>query len=190
MPVAFGRAKPRTGAAWLAAAALLGCGACGDGGDATRAPASSPAGADESGDATGGGVCAGARTLTCTYFDGATGAWSTTPPAQVSLAAACAPGASHGEIDAYVDTRAQYWLDSVGFRATGSAVRVTQLGANDAVGGVTYGCGQGGGPVLTKLFCGQDVGPGALALRFAFTGHWDDGTQWTQECDAQVDVVP
>ncbi len=189
MRARFGRGERRTGAAWLAAAVFsAGSGACGgDPADSTRASAPLSGASAASPD---GGVCAGARTLTCTYFDGATGAWSTTPPQRVSLAETCAPGGSHGEIDAFIDTRGQYWLDSLGFRASGSAVRVSELTSSDAVGGVTYGCGHGGGAVLTKLFCGQDIGSGTLTVRFDFAGHWEDGTPWTRYCDAQIDVAP
>src|SRR5262249_45218485 len=100
-------------------------------------------------------TCASNRSLTCTFFSAALGAWSTEPPASVSLGSACADGGSHGEIDAFVDTRGQYWLDRVGFVATGSAVRTPggMLQASEDAGGATYGCGRGGGRVLTQLLC-------------------------------------
>jgi hypothetical protein len=44
--------------------------------------------------------------------------------------------------------------------------------------------------VLTQLLCGKDVGTGTLGLTFAFAGHWADGTAWSQECHAEVDVTP
>jgi hypothetical protein len=135
-------------------------------------------------------VCASDRTLTCAFFDGSTGSWSTAPPQRVSLADACGPQGSHGEVDALVDTRGQYWLDRVGFAATGTAVRVAEIHASDDAGGATYGCGEGGGAVLTKLLCGKDVGAGRLALAFTFAGRWADGTTWSKECDAEVDVTP
>ncbi len=168
------------GALFPLTAALGGCSS--DATTATEPAAQTPAEA--------GPVCDGARTLTCTFFDGTTRTWSTTPPTAVSMASACGDGGAHGEFDAYVDTTGQYWLDRVGFAATGSAVRVASLGASDQVGGQTYGCGQGGGKVLTQLLCGKDVGPGTLALQFLFAGHWADGTTWTKECDATVEVTP
>jgi hypothetical protein len=135
-------------------------------------------------------VCAEDRTLTCTFFDGSTRTWSTAPPRRVSIAAACAKGGSHGEFDALVDTGGEYWLDRVGFRASGNAVRAGNLGASDDAGGATYGCGQGGGAVLTELLCGKDVGPGSLVLTFAFAGHWADGVAWSKECSAEIEVTP
>jgi hypothetical protein len=135
-------------------------------------------------------ACAEDRTLACAYFDGSASAWSSTPPSRVSLAAACAPSGLHGEIDAFVDSPGQYWLDHLGFEATGSAVRTASLSASDDAGGVTYGCGQGGAKVLTQLLCGHGVGTGTLALRFSFAGHWSDGASWTKECGAVVEVVP
>jgi hypothetical protein len=95
-------------------------------------------------------------------------------------------------VDAYVDTPAQYWLDRIGFRATGSAVRAPRsaLSASTDAGGTTYGCGRGGGKVLTQLLCGADVGEGTLVLRFAFAGRWADGQPWTKECDATIAVLP
>jgi hypothetical protein len=135
-------------------------------------------------------ACAADRTLACKFFDGNTRTWSTAPPRLVSIAAACALGGSHGEIDALVDTGGEYWLDRVGFQATGNAVRAGQLGASDDAGGATYGCGQGGGAVLTKLLCGKEIGLGTLVLTFAFAGHWADGTAWSKECRAEVDVTP
>jgi hypothetical protein len=136
-----------------------------------------------------GSACADARTLTCTFFDGTTGAWSTAPPTEVSLRRACGPSGLHGEIGAFVDTDGQYWLDRIGVRATGTAVRVAPFGASDDAGGATYGCGQGGGKVLTQLLCGEDLGLGTLALVFTFAGRWDDGTAWTKECDVVVEVT-
>jgi hypothetical protein len=135
-------------------------------------------------------ACADARTLTCTFFDGTNGTWSAEAPTGVSMARACGPGGAHGEIDAFVDTQGQYWLDRLGFQATGSAVRVAPLGASDDAGGATYGCGTGGGKVLTQLLCGKDVGTGTLALRFTFAGHWADGTAWSKDCDANIEVTP
>jgi hypothetical protein len=137
-------------------------------------------------------ACAFDRSLTCTFFAAASGTWSTDPPASVSLGSACADGGSHGEIDAFVETRGQYWLDRVGFVATGSAVLTPggTLQATDDAGGATYGCGHGGGRVLTQLFCGQDVGTGTLTLRFAFAGRWADGSRWSKECTAALIVVP
>jgi hypothetical protein len=148
--------------------------ACGSGAPATEAT---------------GASCADVRTLTCAFFDGTTRAWSTAPPTEVSLVHTCGPSGSHGEIDAFVDTQGQYWLDRLGFQATGSAVHSAPLGASDDAGGATYGCGRGGGKVLTQLFCGRDVGPGTLALRFTFAGHWADGSAWSKECDAEVAVT-
>ncbi len=93
-------------------------------------------------------------------------------------------------MDAYVRTQGQYWLDHLGFTATGSAMRTAALSASDPAGGQTYGCGQGGGKVLTQLLCGKDVGPGTLELQFQFGGHWADGTTWMKECTATVEVEP
>jgi hypothetical protein len=171
------RARLR-GAIWAAAACSCAAG-CG----------SVPQAAEQTVETTDA-ACAEARTLTCTFFDGMTQTWSTAPPTAVSLEQACGAGGSHGEIDAFVDTRGQYWLDRLGFLATGSAVRGPSLGASDDAGGATYGCGRGGGKVLTQLFCGKDVGPGTLALRFTFAGRWADGTAWSKECNAEVAVGP
>jgi hypothetical protein len=126
----------------------------------------------------------------CAYFDGTARAWSYDPPTRVSLNDACAPSGLHGELDAYVETSGQYWLDRLGFEAIGNAVRAASITASDDAGGTTYGCGQGGGKVLTQLLCGDDVGTGTLALRFRFAGHWVDGAAWTKDCEARVEVVP
>jgi hypothetical protein len=136
------------------------------------------------------GACEGPRALTCAFFDGTEGAWSYDPPSRVSLATACAPAGLRGEIDALVETPGQYWLDRIGFQASGSAVRTAAISASDDAGGTTYGCGQGGGRILTQLLCGTTVGLGTLALRFDFAGRWADGTPWTKECDARVEVSP
>jgi hypothetical protein len=186
---------PQCASAWLSAsgrfARACAC-ACAStspaGSDPGPAPSAGPAPADASaGDAA---ACVGPRTLTCVYFDGTTRSWSTEPPTVVSIGAACGPGGSHGEIDAYVTTASQYWLDRIGFSASGSAVRIESLGASDDAGGQTYGCDAGGGKVFTQLLCGRDVGPGTLALRFEFAGRWSDGTAWTRECDSTVQVLP
>lgn len=156
---------------------LLGLAACGGG--SGSAGQTQPAAA-----------CDDTRAISCSYFDVAAGDWSPTPPSSISLASACAPEGANGEIDAFVTASSSYHLDSVGFAATGTAVRTGSLVAADDAGGTAYACGEPGAPVLTQLFCGKDVGTGTLALRFTFTGHWEDGTPWTQRCDATVDVVP
>jgi hypothetical protein len=135
-------------------------------------------------------ACDDSRTVACSYFDVAAGAWTPTPPSSVSLASACAPGGADGEIDAYVTTSSSYRLDRVGFVASGTAVRAGTLGASDDAGGTEYTCGQPGARILTQLFCGKDVGAGTLALRFTFAGRWSDGTAWTHQCDASVNVLP
>ncbi|HEX8792584.1 MAG TPA: hypothetical protein VF765_16665 [Polyangiaceae bacterium] len=135
-------------------------------------------------------VCDDTRAIDCKYFDVAAGAWSATPPSSVSLASACAPAGAHGEIDAYVTTSSSYRLDRVGFSATGTAVRAGSLAGNDDAGGTAFACGDRGAPVLTQLFCGKDVGTGTLDLRFTFSGRWMDGTPWTHQCDASVNVRP
>jgi hypothetical protein len=135
-------------------------------------------------------ACQDSRALTCAYFDGTARAWSHDPPTRVSLQTACAPAGTHGELDAFVETPGQYWLDRIGFEASGNAVRTPPIAASDDAGGTTYGCGQGGGKVLTQLLCGKDVGMGTLALRFTFAGRWADGAAWTKECSANVEIVP
>src|SRR5579871_6899982 len=90
-----------------------GCGSAASAGQGTSDPAVTP------GD---GGACGGAPTLTCQYFDVSRGGWSTAPPTLMSIQNACAQGGSNGEIDAYLATSGQYWLDRVGFAATGSAL--------------------------------------------------------------------
>jgi hypothetical protein len=120
----------------------------------------------------------------------AAGAWSPTPPSSISLASACAPGGANGEIDAYVTPTSSYLLDRVAFAATGTAVRTGTLASSDDAGGTAYPCGQPAARILTQLFCGKDVGPGTLELRFTFSGRWSDGTSWTQQCDATLDVRP
>ncbi len=135
-------------------------------------------------------ACDDTRAIACSYFDVAAGAWSETPPSSISLAAACAPAGANGEIDAHVTTSSSYQLDRVGFSATGSAVRTGSLAAMDDAGGATFACGDRGAPVLTQLFCGKDVGTGTLDLRFTFSGRWMDGTPWTHQCDASLNVRP
>ena len=135
-------------------------------------------------------ACDETRAVTCSYFDVAARGWSPTPPSSISLASACAPGGANGEIAAYVTTSSSYRLDRVGFAATGTAVRTGSLASLDDAGGTAYACGEPGAPVLTQLFCGTDVGTGTLALRFTFAGRWEDGTPWTQQCDASLAVVP
>jgi hypothetical protein len=120
----------------------------------------------------------------------AAGAWSPTPPTSISLASACAPGGADGEIDAYVTPSSSYRLDRVGFVASGTAVRTGTLAASDDAGGTSYACGQPAPRIITQLFCGKDMGAGTLELRFTFSGRWSDGTPWTQQCDARVDVQP
>ena len=139
----------------------------------------------------GATACDDGRALSCSYFDVAAGAWSTTPPSSISLASACTPAGANGEIDACVTASSSYRLDRVGFAATGSAVRSGGwLAASDEAGGTAFACGEPGAPVLTQLFCGKDMGTGTLELRFTFAGRWDDGTPWTRQCDATVAVVP
>lgn len=135
-------------------------------------------------------ACDDTRAITCSYFDVAAGAWSATPPSSISLAKACAPAGANGEIDAYVTTSSSYQLDRVGFAATGSAVRPSTLTASDDAGGGTYACGQPSARVLTQLLCGKDIGTGTLDLRFTFSGRWMDGTPWTHQCDASLNVMP
>jgi len=122
------------------------------------------------------------------FFDGTTHAWSADPPTDVSLAAVCGPGGSHGEVDAYVGSTTEYWLDRVGFQASGSALRVAPLDVSDDAQGTAFACGDGG-KVLTQLFCGKDVGTGTLALTFRFDGHWADGSPWSKECPANLAVL-
>lgn len=135
-------------------------------------------------------TCDDTRAVDCSYFDVGAGAWSAAPPSSISIASACAPGGADGEIDAYVTTSSSYQLDHVAFSATGSAVRAGSLDSSDDAGGTQFACGQPGARILTQLFCGKDVGTGTLDLRFTFSGHWADGTTWTHECNATVDVVP
>lgn len=137
-----------------------------------------------------GTTCEDTRAISCNYFDVAAGAWSSTPPSSISLASACAPAGANGEIDAYVTTTSSYRLDRVGFAATGSAVRAGSLVSDDDAGGTPYACGEPGARILTQLFCGEDVGPGTLDLSFTFTGRWSDGTPWTHQCDASLNVRP
>jgi hypothetical protein len=135
-------------------------------------------------------ACDDTRAISCSYFDVAAGTWSETPPSSISLASACAPAGANGEIDAYVTTSSSYRLDRVGFAATGSAVRTGSLAASDDAGGTAFACGDRGAPVLTQLFCGKDVGMGTLDLHFTFAGRWMDGTPWTHQCDATLNVRP
>jgi len=135
-------------------------------------------------------VCDDTRATSCSYFDVAAGAWSPAPPSSISLASACAPDGANGEIDAYVIPSSSYRLDRVAFAATGTAVHTSTLGASDDAGGTAYACGQPTARILTQLFCGKDLGPGTLELRFTFAGRWSDGTAWTQQCDATLDVRP
>jgi hypothetical protein len=134
-------------------------------------------------------VCDDTRTIACSYFDVAAGTWSPTPPSSISLASACAPAGANGEIDAYVTPSSSYRLDRVAFAASGTAVRTGTLGASDDAGGTPYACGQPAARILTQLFCGRDVGPGTLELRFTYSGRWSDGTPWTHQCDASMNVL-
>jgi hypothetical protein len=151
--------------------------ACGGGGASSGAPPSATA-------------CDDTRAITCSYFDMAAGAWTPTPPSSISLASACAPGGANGEIDAYVTPTSSYQLDRVAFAASGTAVRAGTLASSDDAGGTVYACGQPAARILTQLFCGKDVSTGTLALRFTFSGRWSDGTRWTHQCDATLDVRP
>jgi hypothetical protein len=171
----------------FAIAGLLAAG-CGSGEAVTTSSEPYPPAAPDNVDS----ACTGERTLSCAFFDGTTQAWSVRAPTQVSLAAACAAGADHGELAAYVTTPAQYWLDRVGFEASGTAVRANTgtLRASDDAGGTTYGCGLGGGKVLTQLLCGSDVGAGTLTLAFHFAGRWSDGSTWMKDCTDEVQVLP
>ena len=135
-------------------------------------------------------ACDDTRAISCSYFDVAAGAWSPTPPSSISLVSACAPGGADGEIDAYVTPSSSYRLDRVAFTASGTAVRTGTLSASDDAGGTSYACGQPAARILTQLFCGKDVGPGTLDLRFTFSGRWNDGSAWTQPCDVTVAVTP
>ncbi len=160
---------------------LLAVGACGSGGSGGSSAQPQPvtAACDDT-----------RRAISCSYFDVAAGAWSATPPSSISLASACTAAGADGEIDAYVVTSSSYLLDRVGFSATGTAVRTGSLAASDDAGGTPFACGEPGARVLTQLFCGKDLGPGTLDLRFTFAGRWSDGTPWTQQCDATLAVMP
>lgn len=160
---------------------LLASGACGSSGSGGASSAQPQAVAT---------ACDDTRAITCSYFDVAAGAWSATPPASISLASACTAAGANGEIDAYVVTSSSYLLDRVGFSARGTAVRTGSLTASDDAGGTSFACGEPGARVLTQLFCGKDLGPGTLDLRFTFAGRWTDGTPWTQQCDASLAVTP
>jgi hypothetical protein len=137
-------------------------------------------------------ACDDTRAISCNYFDVASGAWSPKAPSSMSLASACAPGGANGEIDAYAIPSSSYRLDRVAFVASGSAVRTGTgtLDASDDAGGTAYACGEPGARILTQLFCGRDVSTGTLTLRFTFDGRWGDGTPWTHQCDATLDVSP
>jgi hypothetical protein len=175
------------GSRWWAVWALgFGVGCSAGNGTGTEAEA----GSGEPPDGAVTGACNGERTLVCSYFDGASGRWSGSAPARLSMARSCTPSGGHGEIDAFVETASQYWLDQVGFHAGGSAVRIAPFGTSADAGGTTYGCGQGGGKVFTHLLCGMDVGTGSLSLDFDFAGRWADGTPWSHTCHADVEVVP
>src|SRR5579883_1680408 len=174
-------ASPASGSgSWYAArpvrvAALLLLGACGGGG----APADARA-------------CGGARALACDYFDGAARAWSPDAPRGVSIGEACGEGGLRGEVAARVVASAPVELDRIGFAASGAAVRVPggALASSDDAGGAPYACGDPAPVMITQLLCGRDVGAGTLSLRFSFAGRWSDGTAWTQDCAADVDVTP
>src|SRR5579884_950710 len=100
----------------VAVALLAGCG-----GSAGDPVAGSPDGAPAA------SACDETRTLTCAWFDVASGAWNARPPQRMSIASACSPSGANGEIDAYVVASGRYQLDRVGFTATGSAVRPGML---------------------------------------------------------------
>jgi hypothetical protein len=159
------------------AALLLLLAACSSG-SASAAPAQPAAACDDT------------RAISCSYFDVAADGWSQTPPSSISLASACAPAGANGEIDAYVTASSSYLLDRVGFVASGTAVRTGPLTASDDAGGTSYACGQPAARIITQLFCGKDMGAGTLALQFTFSGRWSDGTPWTHQCDAKLDVRP
>ncbi len=78
----------------------------------------------------------------------------------------------------------------MGFAASGTAVRTGTLASSDDAGGASYACGQPAARIVTQLFCGKDMGAGTLELRFTFSGRWSDGTPWTHQCDATLDVMP
>ena len=161
----------------MRAAFLLLLAACSSGSASSGAPPSARA-------------CDDTRAIQCRYFDVAAGAWSPTPPSSISLASACAPAGANGEIDGYVTPSSSYLLDRVGFVASGTAVRAGTLTASDDAGGTSYACGQPAARIVTQLFCGKDMGAGTLELRFTFSGRWSDGTPWTHECDANMNVLP
>jgi hypothetical protein len=92
-----------------------------------------------------------------------------------------------------LETSSQYWLDRVGFTATGSALSAFDGGtlqASDPAGSTTYGCGKSGGFVELSIVCTPEIAPGDVHARFTFEGHWADGTRWSKECSLDVSVTP